>query len=158
MTRTHQQPMLDLRREGPLVIAEVGVDLAKHHATLAAGAVPRRHLVKFMIDTGAELSFIYEAIAINLGLRPIRQQAIVGISQRPETHTVYTATLHLGFEKPAPEIIPIPMALAGMKERVALPAFDGLLGRDFLASFDLAYSGPSNTFALRTERDWPDAF
>lgn len=150
--------MQNIAREGAMVAAKVGHDLARHHSLLARGDIPRLHGAKLLVDTGAELSFINEAIAIDLQLRFVRDQEIVGVSQRPETHRIYFATLHLGFEKPDPTVMLIPVALAGMRETTGRLQFDGILGRDFLAAFDFAYSGPKHTFALGTDCVWPTEF
>jgi hypothetical protein len=45
-------------------------------------------------DTTAE-----EPHPVDLGLRQIRSAQIVGVSQRPEVHPVFAATLFLGINK-----------------------------------------------------------
>lgn len=158
MSRIYQNPMRDIVREGAMVVAMIGHPHDRHHAILARGEIPPRQEVRLLVDTGAELSFINEGIARHLDLRFLRSQPIVGLSQKAEVHRVYAAVLHLGFDKPKPDMTAIPVALAGMREATGRLQFDGLLGRDFLADFDFAYSGPGHTFALRTDRNWPSGF
>jgi predicted aspartyl protease len=116
------------------------------------GEFPPRRTVRLMVDTGAELSFVARSVAVDLGLRQLRTAEIVGVSQRPEVHPVYAATLFLGINTPTPDIVQIPIEVAAMRENITGVPFNGLLGRVFLRDFELAYSGRDHTFALSSYR------
>ena len=147
--------MNDLIAEGAIIPAKLGVDLYRQQVLDQHGDLPGLVQVRMMADTGAEMSLIDESFAKALGLRWINDQMIVGVSQKPELHRVYAATLHMPIEEPVPRIVQIQITVAGMRENVGRAKFDGLLGRRFLNVFDLLYLGPQDTFSLSTSA-FPD--
>lgn len=144
----HDCRMNDLVREGAIVLAQLGVDPGLEGVVDAQGHLPGLLPVRMMVDTGAELSFVDESFARHLGLRRVGKEPVVGVSQKPELHTVYAATLHLPINAPSPRILKLALKVAGMRENLSRTRFDGLLGRRFLGDFSLAYTGPANTFLL----------
>lgn len=147
----HTCKMNDLVREGATVAARLGCDPSRALTIDPHGNLPPRADVRMLIDTGAELSHLSENIAVRLGLRHVDDTVIVGVTGVAESRPVYLATLHLPIDKPSPTILAIPLRVVGMRESIsARTPFDGLLGRAFLAAFNLAYAGPVQTFALQT--------
>ncbi len=148
----HSCTMIDIVREGAIVVAELDVDRARRQMLTLKGEFPPRRTVRLMVDTGAELSFVDQAVAMDLGLRQLRSAEIVGVSQRPEVHPVFAATLFLGINTPTPGIVQIPIEVAAMRENITALPFNGLLGRVFLRDFELEYSGRDHAFALSSNR------
>lgn len=109
-----------------------------------------------MIDTGAQRTLLDKTVCQKLGIPPIRFDWIIGVSAKPELCPVYRMGLRFGmstrFKGWDPTIRPevevtfeadvIGMPVKGKQQH------SGLLGRDFLARFDLEYHGPQGTYEL----------
>lgn len=148
----HSCTMTNIVREGAIVVAELDVHRAKREMLTLNGEYPPRRTVRLMVDTGAELSFVDQAIAADLGLRQIRTARVVGVSQQTEVYPVYAAVLFLGIDAPKPDIVPIQLEVAAMRENITGLPFNGLLGREFLRDFSLHYGGSSHSFTLTSSR------
>ncbi|MBI5515823.1 MAG: retroviral-like aspartic protease family protein [Deltaproteobacteria bacterium] len=144
--------MNNLEREGAILLAKLGPDPRRAQAMDAGGNFIAPLPVRMMIDTGAEMSLVSERFVRALDLRCVGDMTITGISQRPEVHQVYLATLHMPAEEPEPQLVMIPLRVASMRENIGRSQFDGLLGRSFLAAFNFAYAGTTDSFA---EQDTP---
>jgi hypothetical protein len=67
----HSCTMIDIVREGAIVVAELDVDRARRQMLTLKGEFPPRRTVRLMVDTGAELSFVDQAVAVDLGAAPL---------------------------------------------------------------------------------------
>lgn len=157
--RSYQVPMgnaLKLSQYGPLVVGKLRPSLAAVSEMYALGLTPIFAApVQFVIDTGAATSMIEISVARHLGLESERTVDLRGIAKNVVRCPLYSATLELGFkdEDGYEAMMPVPIALAGL-ESAPSNHYSGLIGRDFLMHFDLAYSGPTGEFALRTDHEW----
>ncbi|MCC7542383.1 MAG: aspartyl protease family protein [Deltaproteobacteria bacterium] len=107
--------------------------------------------VRLMIDTGAQRTLVDDALCVKLGLPPIRFDEIVGVSGKPESWPVYLLGVRLGLSS-HPKAQENAFAVFGA-EVIGMPVgphdqHRGLLGRDFLANFELGYDGPNGSFAI----------
>lgn len=144
-----------LIQRGPIVGVHVGP------ATMEVGDGSRLsgpHHV--MIDTGAERTLLDEELCKSLGIPPIRYEWVIGIAAARIMCPVYRIGISLGMTLDArPDTS---KRLAGLitfaSDVIGMPRNEkaihmGLLGRDFLANFHLAYNGPGAEFVL----SWKDA-
>ncbi len=145
MSRTYRCRMGtadDLHAQGPLVVGQLMPD----ESAPPGGSSPAT--VHLLVDTGAVASGIAHDVAAALGLRAHGFTSIVGITLHELRVPVFEADLALWFEGDGPpRLARIPLRLAG------LPVTDdgryqGVLGRDFLAGFDLHYLGPDGRFEI----------
>lgn len=124
-----------LARDGPRVDVEVSprpVD----------GQLPGRIVrVTFLVDTGADMTVLSQAVVDALRVPPVGAEWVAGVTDAdPVLAPVYW--LHLGL----PGQVPIEVYAS------VLPrdddAVQGLLGRDALASLRFTYNGPRGAFTL----------
>jgi hypothetical protein len=131
----------DLHAQGPLVVGRL---LPDEDAPME-GAGSALHL---LVDTGAVASGIAHDVATALGLAVHGFTSIVGITQHELRVPVFEAALALWFEGDGPpRLVRIPLQLAGLPITYD-GRYQGVLGRDFLADFDLHYLGPDGRFEI----------
>jgi len=146
-----------LIEQGPLV----DVSFTPHPADIALLAnegtawEPIAH--RMMVDTGAEITIVEDAVPKFLNLQPIRFQAIAGVTGDLDC-PVYRLEIIIRSNDPGDD-----RGIAGQIEfsadviavppvaEVARPHV-GLLGRDFLQFVRFEYDGPSGTYRLIDER------
>jgi predicted aspartyl protease len=125
---------LKLRLEGPLIDATMSEP---------DGGLAPAHL-RFMIDTGADITIVSRRVVDGLGMVRVRMDRIRGAT---------------GMSARAP-LSRVHLALAGVATTfdvnvVALSRedgeCDGLLGRDVLAHLKFVYDGPRGAFALSVD-------
>jgi hypothetical protein len=105
-----------------------------------------------MVDTGATCTLISDALADQLGVRPLRYRSIVGVSGVPEDRPVYRMAIGILMapQRGEPAIATFEADVVGMPEASPGAQHQGLLGRDFLQFMRLVYDGPTGTFELQS--------
>ena len=112
---------------------------------------------RMMIDTGAEITIVEDAVPQFLHLEPIRFQVIAGVTGDLDCpvyrlEIVISANCHDGDHGAAEEIrfsadiVAVPPVAELARPHV------GLLGRDFLQFVRFEYDGPSGMYRLIDER------
>ena len=101
-----------------------------------------------LIDTGASMSLVDEAVMRTLQLTPTsatsyHSSSTNGIAQQCD---VYDVSMVLGGQATANSLRIDPMAV--MATAFINHPFDGLLGRDVLAKLQMGWSGPSQSLTL----------
>lgn len=122
-----------LRHDGALVTVLIGTPAS------VGGGTPQT--VKAMVDTGASISTVTDAVATAAGLKPhssIQVGGVGGTSERP----VYAASLTL----PEYGTTVDPVEIAGVS--LPLPGVDMLVGRDVLRVLRLDWRGGAGAFLL----------
>jgi predicted aspartyl protease len=125
---------LKLRIEGPIVdvfISEPG------------GSIPGER-VRFMVDTGADVTIVSRRVVDGLGMVRTRMDRVRGATGAPARAPVYRA--HLAIEVIGTTFDVDVLALVRESDDC-----DGLLGRDVLAHLRFVYDGPRGIFELRRE-------
>jgi hypothetical protein len=98
--------------------------------------------VQLMVDTGAQRTVIDRAIADQLGLRPIRFEQMVGVSNIPEDCPVYLMSVSIGVgDGVATRLVSFTSEFIGMSTPAVARPHSGLLGRDFLRFMRVVYDG-----------------
>jgi hypothetical protein len=131
-----------LRKDGAIVNVVIGVPSAYAKQLQDSGQpVPPVQTIKAMIDTGASISTVSDAIASAAGLQQISSVPIGGVGG-VSTRPIYAAA----FGVPDYKVEVDPTEIAG----VSLPVggFDALLGRDILKALELTYTGPHGSFLV----------
>jgi hypothetical protein len=164
MSWVYRQPMgslEELLRDGPVVLGTLIPSEFTRSEEWMHGQPRHPRVVRMLVDTGAGPSMIEQSVAEELGLSATRFVQVVGISQAVVACPVYHAEIEVGFErstrggKKESCVMAIPVTLAGMPPPFTQLSHVGLLGRDFLQHFQVAYDGPGGEFALRTTETWP---
>lgn len=136
-----------LRREGALLQVQVSVPKALADQLRAQGqTVPPPQIATGMIDTGASISTISDAIASAAGLQSTGSVPISGVggtSERP----VMSASI--GLPDYGVSVDPIEIVAVSINA----PGFEILIGRDILQALELKYTGPHGLFSLTQEVD-----
>lgn len=131
-----------LRREGAVVTIQVGVP-----ETLAAQmrqqgqAVPPPQVVKGIVDTGASISTVSEAVAQAAGLQAIGTVPLYGVGGGGEK-PLFAASFGL----PEYGVTVDPIEIGGVT--IGMPGVDILVGRDILQALYLEWKGPEGAFGL----------
>jgi len=131
-----------LRRDGAIVNVVIGVPASYAKQLQDAGnPVPPPQTIKAMIDTGASISTVSDAVATSAGLQQVGSVPIGGVGG-VSTRPIYSAA----FGVPDYNVAVDPIEIAG----VSLPVggFDALLGRDILKALELNYAGIRGVFGL----------
>lgn len=131
-----------LRQNGAIVNVTIGVPAAYAKQMQDAGqAVPPVQTIKAMIDTGASISTVSDAVAASAGLQQVSSVPIGGVGG-VSTRPIYSAS----FGVPDYSVQIDPIEIAG----VSLPVggFDALLGRDILKTLEFDYTGPHGAFVV----------
>lgn len=134
-----------LRQDGAIVNVQIQVPASLAQQMQASGQpIPPPQVVRAMVDTGASISTVTDAVATAAGLQQVGSVPIGGVGGM-STRPIYSAYFGL----PDYQISVDPIEIAG----VSLPVgqFDVLLGRDVLKALMLTYTGPHGLFALTNE-------
>ncbi len=108
-------------------------------------ATPDPVPVSALIDTGASCTVIQEAIATNLGIRPVGQMKINTPSCEGHLCFKYAVTFLL----PTPDggmVMPVRFTETVVAAPLGGQNIQCLLGRDFLQHVMLVYNGPKDSF------------
>lgn len=131
-----------LRRQGAIVTIQVGVP-----GTLAAELqrqgqpVPPPQLIKGLVDTGASISTVSEAVAQAAGLRTVGSVPLYGVGGGGEK-PLFAASFGL----PDYGVTVDPIELGGVT--IGMPGVDALIGRDILRPLFFEYKGPEGAFGI----------
>lgn len=131
-----------LRQNGAIVNITIGVPSSYAKQLQDSGQpVPPVQTIKAMIDSGASISTVSDAVASAAGLQQISSVPIGGVGG-VSTRPIYSAS----FGVPDYKVQIDPIEIAG----VSLPVggFDALLGRDVLRSLEFDYTGPHGAFLV----------
>ena len=132
-----------LALQGAVLTLQVEVPAAMRQALQQAGQpVPAPRAVQGLIDTGASITGVADAILQGLGLTPIRTVTLNGVGG-PSPHGVYMADLHL-------PLGPQRLSFQG-RQMVGFhltPPYEALIGRDLLQMMQLTYHGPHGIWTL----------
>lgn len=131
-----------LRQNGAIVNVTIGVPSAYAKQMQDAGQpVPPTQTIKAMIDTGASISTVSDAVASAAGLQQVSSVPIGGVGG-VSTRPIYSAS----FGVPDYKVQIDPIQIAG----VSLPVggFDALLGRDILKVLEFDYTGIQGSFLV----------
>lgn len=131
-----------LRRDGAIVNVVIGTPTSYAKQLQDSGrSVPPPQTIKAMIDTGASISTVSDAVATAAGLQQVGSVPIGGVGG-VSTRPIYSAS----FGVPDYNVAVDPIEIAG----VSLPVggFDALLGRDILKALELNYAGIKGSFLL----------
>jgi hypothetical protein len=132
-----------LRREGPKAVVQVEAPAAFVQALRAQGQEPPApQTVTGLIDTGASITTITDAVAQSLGLQPTGSLNLVGVGGVPEQRPIYAASLTLpeyGVRSDPLEVASVPIEFGGGQ-------FQILIGRDLLERAKLEYVGYEGVF------------
>lgn len=140
-----------LARGGAVVVGDLWPVKHARDEMEMRGEIPPHRVVHLQVDTGANMSILEVGVAAALGLEAIRYAPLVAVSHRPVPSPVFRAELRIGFENGSPQVVPIPFTFAGVPQTFDGAHFQGLLGRDFLRSYDLLYQGAAGRFELRRD-------
>jgi len=112
---------------------------------------------RMMVDTGAEITIVEDAVPKFLHLEPVRFQAIAGVTGDLDC-PVYRLEIAIGSNhhdgdrgdveaiRFSADVVAVPPVAEFARPHV------GLLGRDFLQLVRFEYDGPSGTYRLIDER------
>jgi hypothetical protein len=131
-----------LRQNGAIVNVTIGVPAAYAKQLKDSGqAVPPSQTIKAMIDTGASISTVSDAVASSAGLQQVGSVPLGGVGGM-STRPIFSAA----FGVPDYNVQVDPIEIAG----VDLPGggFDALLGRDILKALEFDYTGPHGAFLV----------
>lgn len=134
-----------LRRDGAIVNIQIQVPASYAQQLQSQGqSVPPPQVIRGMIDTGASISTVSDAVAAAAGLQQVGSVPIGGVggtSTRPIFSTY--------FGLPDYGVAVDPIEIAG----VSLPigGFDALIGRDVLKALELTYTGIHGLFSLTAD-------
>lgn len=140
---------LPILRSGALIDVHIGLSEARRHAHRVQGLpVPPLVQAKLLIDTGASVSMVDEALMRTLQLSPtsateFHSPSTSGVAQ---TCNVYDVQMVLGGIATPNTLRIDPLAM--MANSFINHAFDGLLGRDVLARLVIAWNGPGQTVRM----------
>ena len=151
MKLTGNLPIDDMIARGPVINVDIEVTSDVEAALLAAGqAVPPPMTIKMMIDTGAQITVIEDAIANQLGVRAARYSSVVGVSQQVQPCAIYRMIIALEMTDDAGKkrVVAVESEAAGVSSPAIPHQHVGLLGRDFLRDFRFIYEGDTGSFEL----------
>ena len=123
-----------LRFEGPIVDALISEP---------GGSLPAER-VRFMVDTGADVTIVSRRVVDALGMVRTRMDRVRGATGAPARAPVYRAHLAILAIDTTFDVD----VLALVRED---DDCDGVLGRDVLAHLRFVYDGPRGTFELQRE-------
>lgn len=142
LAQGYQQPLdvvEQLRRDGAVV--DVVISAPASQSAAGQGTAGTSQTVRGMIDTGASISTVSDAVAAGAGLvqtGSVPLGGVGGTSERP----IYAAS----FTLPKWGVTVDPIEVAGVT--IPMPGIDILVGRDILRAIDLSYRGPAGAFSL----------
>src|SRR3972149_4602944 len=113
-----------------------------------AGAAAKPQVVKGLVDTGASISTVSDAVAQAAGLQAVGSVPLYGVGGGGE-RPIYAASFGLQ----AYGVVVDPIEIAGVT--IPMPGVDILVGRDILKALRLDYKGPAGAFTLTQEGGTP---
>ena len=129
---------------GPTIEVKVGIDTGYQHGVPDGPDLPGRTLLA-LVDTGAVVSCIDSALAIELGLPVADRQTVAGV------HGTQAVNLHAG-QMYVPQLN---YTLHGLFHGVHLSdsgqPHAALIGRDFLGSFTMVYEGRTGLVTISND-------
>jgi hypothetical protein len=145
-------PPARLLFQGPIINTSIHVSASHEEALKAAGhPVPDPVVCRFLIDTGASGCVVKHEIAERADLKLVNTSSpLRGIGQDDSGRTYYGRIVFARESTLAPGTIQTAwvecqIASANLQDATD---FDGLIGRDVLAYFDLRYNGPTGELML----------
>ena len=140
-----------LRRDGALVQIQISIPTVLADQMRAQGqTVPPPQIAVGMIDTGASISTVSEAVAQAAGLQQVGSVPISGVggtSERP--------VMSCSFGLPEYGVVVDPAEIVVVT--INAPGFEILVGRDILQALELKYQGPHGLFNLTSDVSSPAA-
>lgn len=138
-----------LRQNGALVEVAISVP-ASYAAQLQSQGkpVPPTQTVKGLVDTGASISTVSDAVSSAAGLQQVGSVPIGGVGGMSEK-PIYAAS----FALPKYGVKVDPIEVGGVS--IPIPGVDILVGRDILKALHLDYEGPQGAFQLTQENAFP---
>ena len=135
---------------GPCVAVILSPGEVSAQALLANGKTVPAVSALLMIDTGAQLTCIDQALATGMGLRPMRFSPVVGVSGVANDFPVYRMGITIAMADASGTQMQICYSadVVGMPTPSQHSQHRGLLGRDFLRHFKLIYDGSRGEFEL----------
>lgn len=134
-----------LRRDGALVQVQISVPTALADQLRAEGKpVPPPQIATGMIDTGASISTVSEAVAAAAGLQTVGSVPISGVGGTAER-----PVMSCSFGLPQYGVTVDPVEIVAVS--INAPGFEILVGRDILQALELKYTGPNGVFNLTQE-------
>lgn len=131
-----------LRQDGAIVSVQIQVPASYAQQLQAKGqAVPPPQVVRGMIDTGASISTVSEAVAAAAGLQQVSSVPIGGVGGT-STRPIYST--YFGLPEYNVAVDPIEIASVNLP----IGGFDVLVGRDVLKALELVYTGVQGIFSL----------
>lgn len=132
-----------LRREGAVVSVQVQIPSSLAAQMQAQGqTVPPPQVVKGIVDTGASISTVSDAVAQAAGLKQVGTVPLYGVGGGGEK-PVFAAS----FGMPDYGATVDPIEVGGVT--IGMPGVDILIGRDILKALDLfEYRGPQGVFSI----------
>lgn len=131
-----------LRARGPILPIQVGLPQAAAANMRQNGEVPGTvEEVQALVDTGASITAVNEALAARLGLiatGSVQVGGVTGVDTRP----LYGVRIVM----PEPGFTFDPIQIVGAN--LNAPDFEVLIGRNLLCSMMMTYDGPRGQFAL----------
>jgi predicted aspartyl protease len=138
---------------GPMIEVSVGLDYEAASALLDQGDVPPSARVPLMLDTGAAVTLVDDALVQSLGLTPIRYYPLVLADGSFHVRPVYRISISIPMTDAAGSSI----SESFEGDTFGLDSGDqvhrGLMGRDLLRNFSFHYDGKSGCFELVSDRD-----
>lgn len=139
----------ELRKNGALVEVTIGVPASYASQLQSQGKpIPPVQTVKGMVDTGASISTVSDAVSSAAGLQQVGSVPIGGVggmSERP----IFAAS----FALPKYGVKVDPIEVGGVS--IPMPGVDILVGRDILKALHLDYEGPEGIFQLTQQSAFP---
>lgn len=134
-----------LRRDGALLQVQIGVPAAMAQQLRAEGKpVPPPQTAIGMIDTGASISTVSDAIAAAAGLQSVGSVPISGVGGTAERPVM---SAMVGLPEYGVSVDPIEIVAVSINA----PGFEILIGRDILQALELKYTGPHGIFNLNQD-------
>jgi len=134
-----------LRRDGAIVNVQISAPAA---LAAQAGAAAKPQVVKGLVDTGASISTVSDAVAQAAGLQAVGSVPLYGVGGGGE-RPIYAASFGLQDYG----VVVDPIEIAGVT--IPMPGVDILVGRDILKALRLDYKGPAGAFTLTQEEGTP---
>jgi len=139
-----------LRKNGALVEVTISVPAAYAAQLQSQGKpVPPAQTVKGLVDTGASISTVSDAVSSAAGLQQVGSVPIGGVGGMSEK-PIFAAS----FALPKYGVKVDPIEVGGVS--IPMPGVDILVGRDILKALHLDYEGPEGVFQLTQENAFPE--
>jgi hypothetical protein len=135
---------------GPLASVVIRPHPVIREAMEFDGDKPGAVRTKLLVDTGAHRTIISTRVAKVLELDQVREETVVGISQKEETWPVFMMGVEIRVKLDEGDYMPVETSLyvPGCPPFAETEQHDGLLGRDVLSDWHFHYPGPLGGFLL----------